>query len=107
MALVEGGALVPRPCHHLHVLGQVLRLREGPESVDPPAAGVRQVKKLPYWVHGQVVLMGWAGAEKNRLVSKMFPSHLGLKYQKHEQCTVCMKYTYTVLSNLQRAGFYH
>jgi hypothetical protein len=51
--------------------------------------------------------MGWAGAEKNRLVSKMLPSHLGLKYQKHEQCTVCMKYTYTVLSNLQRAGFYH
>lgn len=66
VALVEGQTLLPRPRHHLQVARGVFRLAEVPDAVHPATAGVGHVEDLAHGVHGQVVLVGGAGAGGGR-----------------------------------------
>lgn len=66
VALVKWQTLLPCASHHLQVAGRIFGLPQVPYTVHSAASGVRYVKNLSDWVHGQVVLMSRAGAYERR-----------------------------------------
>lgn len=62
VALVKWQTLLPRAGHHLQVARRIFGLPQVPHPEHSAARGVRYVKNLSDWVHGQVVLMSRASA---------------------------------------------
>ncbi len=59
---VEGCALLPAASHHLHVPAEIFGFSQSLQTVQLPAASIRQVERLAHRIHRQVVLMSRAGA---------------------------------------------
>lgn len=72
VALVKWQTLLPRASHHLQVARWVFRLPQVPYAVHFAASGVRYVKNLSDWVHGQVVLMSRACACEKKYIKLWF-----------------------------------